>query len=143
MLGNSLQKRLFKRNWLDATKDDSNPTQTWTRTRSKAQRALGHLKLLADTLPDDKHEQIFNVENICPLLESILRQPVWNDPKSDVLDARRSRLAAAIAEKSLRKCINQYEKLEKGEDLRHLVITQLQQSIGLCSNIASKVTPKG
>jgi hypothetical protein len=142
MLGNALQKKLSKRNWLRSMEDDSNPTQTWTRTRSKAERALKHLKLLADTLPDDKQEQIFCVEKICTLLESILRQPVWADPKSDVLDARRSRLAAAIAEKSLNKCINQYEKLERGKDLRDLVVKHLQQSIGLCSNIASKVGQK-
>ena len=141
MLGNPIRKRLYKQKWLEAMKDDSNPTQTWTRTRSKAQRAIKDLKLLADTLPDDKQNQIFNVENICPLLESILRQPSWNDPKFEVMDARRSRLAAANAEISLNKCINQYEKLEKGEDLRDLVVNHLQLAIGLCNNIASKVRP--
>jgi hypothetical protein len=119
-------------------KNDSNPAQTWTRTRSKAERALKHLKLLGDTLPDDKQEQIFNVENISILLESILRQPLWSDPAFDRLDRRRSGLAAAMAEKSLNKCINQYEKLEKGKEIKKLVITHLQQSIGLCNNIAGK-----
>jgi hypothetical protein len=141
MLGRTIRKRLYKQKWLEAMEDDSNPTQTWTRTRSKAQRALKDLKLLAETLPDDKQNQIFNVENICPLLELILRQPVWNDPKFEVLDARRSRLAAANAEMSLNKCINQYEKLEKGEDIRDLVVNHLQLAIGLCNNIASKVRP--
>jgi hypothetical protein len=141
MLGRTIRKRLYKQKWLEAMEDDSNPTQTWTRTRSKAQRALKDLKLLAETLPDDKQNQIFNVENICPLLELILRQPVWNDPKFEVLDARRSRLAAANAEVSLNKCINQYEKLEKGEDIRDLVVNHLQLAIGLCNNIASKVRP--
>jgi hypothetical protein len=139
MLGNSLQKKLSKQSWLEALKDDSNPTQTWTRTRSKAERALKHLKLLADTLPDDKQDQIFSIEKICPLLESILRQPTWADPASDVPDVRRSRLAATIAEKSLNKCVNQYEKLETGEEIRKLVTTHLQQSINLCNNIAGKV----
>jgi hypothetical protein len=139
MLGNALQKRLSKQKWLEAMKNDSNPTQTWTRTRSKAERALKHLKLLADALPDDKQEEIVSIGKICPLLETILRQPVWADPAFDVLDPRRSRLAAAIAEKSLNKCINQYEKLETGREIRKLVITHLQQSIGLCNNIAGKV----
>lgn len=138
MLGSSLQKKLLKQNWLKAMKDDSNPTQTWTRTRSKAKRALNHLKILADTLPDDKQEQIFSVENICILLESLLRQPAWANPSIDVLDPRRSRLAAKVAEKSLEKCIRQYEKQEEGEDIRNLVIKHLQQSIGLCNNIAGK-----
>ena len=123
-------------------KDDTNPTQTWARTRTKAVRALKHLKLLADTLPDDKQEQIFSVEYLCTLIESILRQPTWADPNFDELDARRSRLAATIAEKGLNKCINRYQKIEKGDKIRNLVIMHLQQSIGLCWNIASKVEPK-
>lgn len=76
---------------------------------------------------------------LASLLELILRKPVWADPNHNMPDSRRSRLAATIAEKSLKKCINQYEKLEKGEEIRKLVVTHLQQSIGLCNNIAGKV----
>ena len=93
MLGKHLTKKLLEQNWEKAMKHDGNPTQTWSRTRSKADRALNHLKILADTLPDEKQDMIFSVESICTLLDSILRQPVWADPKSDTLDARRSRVS--------------------------------------------------
>jgi hypothetical protein len=143
MLGKALIKKLSKQIWVEALKNDSNPTQTWARTRSKAERALKHLKILADTLPDDKQDILFSVESVCTLLDSILRQPVWADPKSDKLDIRRSKLAATIAERSLNKCIDQFKNVEKSEDISKLVITRLQESIGLCRGIAEKARPSG
>jgi hypothetical protein len=138
MLGKSLRKKLSEQNWERVSKYDSNPTQTWARTRSKAERALKDLKILADTLPDDKQEQIFNVVSIPTLLDSILRQPTWADSSSERLDIGRSRLAAAIAETSLDKCINQFNRLEESENIRKLVTMRLEESIGLCKDIAGR-----
>jgi hypothetical protein len=138
LLGKSLIKKLSERSWEKALEGDSNPTQTWTRTRSKAERALKHLTILANTLPDDKQEQIFSVENVRILLDSILRQPVWATSSFDTLDERRSKVAAAIAEIALNKCIDHFKKVEESEDIRNLVIEHIKASIGLCTGIARK-----
>ena len=138
MLGKSLTKKLSEQSWEKALEHDSNPTQTWTRTRSKSERALKHLTILANTLPDDKQEQIFSGEYVRMLLDSILRQPVWAASSFDTLDERRSKLAAAIAEIALNKCIDHFRKVEESEDIRNLIIEHIKSSIGLCTGMASK-----
>jgi hypothetical protein len=110
MLGNSVRKRLSEHKWLDLMQRDSNPTQTWKRTRSQAQTAIDDLVLLANSLPDDKQEQIFNYENVNRLITSMLRQPFWIDPDHDQLDGRRTQLAALLAEKGLERCIIQLKQ---------------------------------
>jgi hypothetical protein len=49
MLGNGIRKRLTEQNWLSFLKRESNPTQTWHRLRSKANRAINDLILLANS----------------------------------------------------------------------------------------------
>ena len=45
-------------------RQDSNPTQTWNRIRDKANRGINDLILLAQKLPNDKQEELFNINNI-------------------------------------------------------------------------------
>jgi hypothetical protein len=142
MLGKSLSKKLSEQNWEKAMERDSNPTQTWIRTRTKADRALKHLIILANTLPDDKQEKIFSIENMNELIDTILRQPVWAEPHYDKLDPRRSKLAAVLAEKSLKKCIAQYDKLEEGKAISKRITTHLEESIDICEDIALKTELK-
>ena len=140
MLGNRVRKQLSDHNWLDLMRQESNPTQTWKRTQIQVQKAIDDLVLLADSLPDDKQEQIFNYENINRLISSILRQPFWIDSDHDELDGRRIQLAALLVEVSLKMCIAQYKTIiEKDEILSAANISLLQNAINLSNHIALKL----
>ena len=109
-------------------------------------KAIDDLILLADSLPDDKQQQIFNYENVYRLVRSILRQPYWIDQldndqlDNDELDGRRIQLAASIAEKGLEMCITKYKTLvEKDEMLSAANVSLLQNAINLSNHIALKI----
>ncbi len=114
MLGKSLKKRLSKQNWIDATKNDKNPYQTWTRVRRQAESALLDLLTLANHLPNEKQDKIFAYENVYALVHSIINQPLW-EKNHDKKDFRRAFLAAEIANDCISKCINQYKQIQSDE----------------------------
>ncbi|MGC2572782.1 MAG: hypothetical protein WA364_14820, partial [Candidatus Nitrosopolaris sp.] len=68
------KKKLSSHDWVDVMKHDSNPTQTWTRTKIKANRAIDHLILLANKLPEEKQGEIFDETKVFRLIKSILFQ---------------------------------------------------------------------
>ena len=140
MLNFSLRKQIKEQKWLDIMKKDSNPTQKWIRLRDRANRAISDLKLLADRLPDTRQQEIFDYGKIREFLSTILRQPVWLDSNHDKFDARRTRLAAIMAEESLKKCIDQYKnKIEKSEVLSKQNVSLLENAISLCNEISIRV----
>lgn len=121
-------------------RQDSNPTQTWKRMQSQVQQAIDDLVLVADSLPDDKQEQMFNYENVNRLISSILRQPFWIDSDHDELDSRRTQLAALLARMGLNKCITQYTTIvEKDVTLSAANVSLLQNAINLSNQIALKI----
>jgi hypothetical protein len=102
--------------------------------------AISDLKLLADRLPDNRQQEIFDYAKIKAFVSTMLRQPVWLDPNHDKFDARRTRLAAILAEESLKKCIDQYKnKIEKSEVLSKQNVSLLENAISLCNEIAIRV----
>lgn len=140
MLNFSLRKRIKEQKWLDIMKKDSNPTQKWIRLRDRANSAISDLKLLADRLPDNRQQEIFDYAKIKALVSTILRQPVWLDSNQDKFDARRTRLAAILAEESLKKCIDQYKnKIEKSDIFNKQNISLLENAISLCKEIAIRI----
>jgi uncharacterized protein YhbP (UPF0306 family) len=142
MLQKSTLKKLSELKWLDIMKHDSNAPQTWNRIRNSANKAISQLKLLADVLPDKEQGQIFDYGNIRQLVSSMLGQPVWIDSNYDLFDARRTRLAAILAEESLNKCITRYTTIEDSPAIAELSVAHLQKSIEICKGIASKVESK-
>ena len=129
-----MRKQLNEQNWLSIIEEDSNATQTWKRLRDKAITAINDLILLAGKLPDDKQEEIFNKLNIDKLANSILF-PLRKDFDYAEYDSRRTRLAAILAEKGIRKCISQTNKIIR-PDLSEDLITALRGSISKCNGIA-------
>ena len=137
LLGKGLRKKLSRQNWLDATKSDSNKYQTWARLRAQANLALNDLSLLAEHLTNDQQEQVFGYERVYPFIKKILNQPLW-DRNHDKTDARRTYLAAEIAEECITKCIKQYKKIERDDVLARPLLDKLQESIEACKHIAQK-----
>ncbi len=135
MIGKPLRKKLFNHNWLDATRTDSNRSQTWARLRSHVNLALDDLSLLAEHLPNDKQEEIFTYQRVHPLIKKILFQPIWETDHDD-RDFRRTYLAAEIAEECITKCIKQYKKIEPNEILTKPVVEKLQEAMEICNQIA-------
>lgn len=130
-----MRKQLNEQNWLNIIEKDSNATQTWKRLRDKAITAMNDLILLAEKLPNDKQEEIFNRPNIDKLANSILF-PLRKDFDYDEYDSRRTRLAAILAEKSIRKCISQTSKIVRRPEFIEDLITGLRKSISNCAVIA-------
>jgi predicted nucleic acid-binding protein len=117
--------------------EDSNATQTWKRLKDNAITAITDIILLAEKLPNDKQEEIFNIHNIDKLANSILF-PLRKDFDYDEDDSRRTRLAAILAEKGIRKCISQYSRITRPE-FSEDQITGLRKSISKCNEIALQV----
>jgi hypothetical protein len=141
MLGNALQKRLSTQNWVDIMKRDSNPTQRWHRIRKMANRAINHLILLGEKMPDEKQEEIFDDKKIFRLMRSIL----WKHDIDDIettfegisLDARRTALAKTLVMLGTEVCIQQYKLLMKDTpNLAEPTISHLRQSAAICRDIA-------
>jgi hypothetical protein len=140
MLNFSLRKQIKEQKWLDIMNKDSNPTQKWIRLRNRANSAISDLKLLADRLPDSNQKDIFDYANITEFVIAMLRQRIWDDPNHDKYDARRTRLAAILAEESLTKCINQYKnRIETSEILNKQNVSLLEDAIKLCKEIAMRI----
>jgi|SRR5215217_1907072 len=93
--------------------------------------------ILAEKLPNDKQEEIFNIHNIDKLTNSILF-PLRKDFDYDEDDSRRTRLAAILAKKGIRKCISQYSKITRPQ-LSEDLITSLRKSISKCNDIALQI----
>jgi len=140
MLNFSLRKQIKEKKWSDIMEKDSNPTQKWIRLRDRANSAISDLKLLADRLPDTRQQEIFDYAKIRKFVSTILRQPVWLDSNHDKFDARRTRLAAILAEESLKKCIDQYKnKIEKSDVFNKQNVSLLEDAISLCNEIAIRI----
>lgn len=141
MLGKALEKRLSTQKWVDIMKRDSNPAQTWHRIRVKANRAIEHLTLLAYKLPDEKQEEIFDVNKIFKLMQSILYRH-YHEFETEYetqspFDGRRTTLAATLVSQGTEICKNQYRLLMKNTpDLSEPVMSHLRQSVAMCRDIA-------
>jgi hypothetical protein len=135
LLGKSIRKRLKEHNWIEATKKDKNPYQTWIRIRKQAESALQDLSLLADHLSNEKQEKLFTYPNVYPFLNKILNRPLW-DSNYEYIDFRRTYLAAEIAQSCITKCLEQYKRIEPDGMLAKPLTDKLQESIEICKRIA-------
>ena len=139
MLGNSLRKRLSEQNWINIIKEDSNPTQTWNRGRDKVNRGINDIILLAQKLPNDKQEELFNINNIKKIAVYLL-QSVEDDRDYDEIRCTKNTLSGILAEKGLLKCMSQYNKIiQKRPELSEATTTQLQKAISICNAIALEI----
>jgi hypothetical protein len=142
MLGNELVKRLSSRNWVDVMKYGGNPTQTWSRIKIKANRAIKHLTLLAEKMPEEKQKEIFDERKIFSLMRAAVfaRNPVDIEaglgPRSP-FDARRTKLASTLVMVGIHVCKMQYNLLMKDTpDLGEPIISHLTQAVAMCRDIA-------
>jgi hypothetical protein len=134
MLGKAARSRILERNWLDVEKRESNPYQFWHRIRDQANTGLRDLVLLANKLPEDKQDEIFNYINMKRLVASVLAHP---DKPPDV---RRTHLAALLVEEGLKVCIEKYESLlSETPQLTEPTIDHLKKTKLYCKEIAYAV----
>jgi hypothetical protein len=121
---------------------EKNATTTWKRIRDRANDAIQDLIQLAQRLPNENQEQIFNTRNMEILVNYILF-PLRKDLDYDELDARRTRLAAILAEKALSKSITQFTKvIQTRQEFYEDFIHGLQKSIHDSKVIATEVELK-
>lgn len=134
MLGKSVYKSFLELNWLEIERKESNPSQFWHRIRDHANRAINELILLANKLPDEKQEQIFNYVNMKELIESVLTKTDDHTiPDEELSDVRRTQLAALLVEEGVKVCIKKYKSLfSETPTLAEPIIDQLNKAKGIC-----------
>jgi hypothetical protein len=101
MLQKEMRKKLTNNNWEYLAKHDANPSQTFTRIRSKVDHAFRDFEvLLGAKFPEDKEEMLFGADKINRLAEALVR---GSDASSlRYLQRRRSQLALILAEVGLK-----------------------------------------
>jgi hypothetical protein len=127
---------------VDVMKYGGNPTQTWSRIKIKANRAINHLTLLADKMPEEKQKEIFDERKIFNLMKSVVfeRNPIDIEaglgPRSP-FDARRIKMASILVLVGIHVCKMQYNlPMKDTPDLSKPVISHLTQAVAMCSDIA-------
>ncbi|MDQ6863466.1 MAG: hypothetical protein M3044_06550 [Thermoproteota archaeon] len=139
MLEKRTRKKLREQNWLDIEKSDSNPYASLRRWRDQANRAINDLALLAEKLPCDIQQEIFNHATINKLVRAMLKvSPVSQVSVDD--NARKTGLASLLVRIGADLCIQQYsQKIETNSVLNRLIINQIKESMDICDEIAFKM----
>jgi hypothetical protein len=135
----SLRNKLIEQDWQQVKSKEKNATTSWNRIRDKANDRLEDLRFLAQRMPNELQEEIFNIPNIEPLAHSILF-PLRKDFDYDELDSRRTQLAAIFVREGLNKCIAQYRtRIEKSEILTKENLELLEEAKMICDEIALRI----
>ncbi|PWU80848.1 MAG: hypothetical protein DLM72_10085 [Candidatus Nitrosopolaris wilkensis] len=140
MLQKETRKKLDNHKWEYIARHDSNPSQTFYRIRTKVADAFVDLgRLLRAEFPEEKEEQLFDVDKIRGFARALLKCPKQNQTK--YLDqTRRSQTALILAEEGLRFLISQYKLLSKRTPfLAQTTINELERSIQICNDISDEL----
>jgi hypothetical protein len=149
MLKDDTRRRLKEHGWLEIAKKHSNPHLALNRLRDQGVEAIKDLTLLAQTLPTNTLNDIFNYENIDELVESILTGTTTVDSvykfirKKPIMEPVnnpwRTHLASLLVSEGIHYCMQQYKsEIEKDYILNEPVMSQLQKSREICDQIAFK-----
>lgn len=94
MLQNEFRSKLIKHGWLQAISEGGNKSQSWRRIKDKATRTISDLVLLHEKLPQEKKDELYNLQNLKKFFDSLLPYP--SDDNIVKLD-----IACYLAEKSI------------------------------------------
>jgi hypothetical protein len=157
LLQKDSRKKLRERNWKDIARKDTNLSGTLARFKRQSDDAIRDLTLLANKLPNEEQESIFDYENIQALIEAILQAnneglhsySKANDKsvvKGDNRDydnrfnSRITHTAALLVREGVKFCIDQYKsKLEQDSRLNQATIDKLNDAAEICDAIAFKL----
>lgn len=137
MLENSTYRKFIEHNWVDIWNNESNPSQFWHRIRTQVNRAINQLIKLANKLPDEKQQEIFNYSDMKKFIISILKKDNYADLIDELSDARRTQLAALLVEEGIKLCIKKYELLHnETPTLTEPTTIHLNKAKDICKEIA-------
>lgn len=137
MIEKKSRKALLEHDWLYIEKNDSNPSAKLHRWTDQANDAITDLTLFAEKLPDETKQKIFNHVNIDKLLKAMLK---ISSEDSSYENARKTELASLLVRRGAGFCNQQYsQKIEPNSVLNRPIIHQLEESIDICDQIASKM----
>lgn len=138
MLKSDTRRRLKEHGWLEIAKRHSNPHLALNRLRDQAIEAIDDLTLLAQKLPTNILNDIFNYKRIGTLTFQMLKERERISDPSD--DSRRIRLAALLVSMGISQCANQYaSKIEQNSVLNEAVSSQLSKAVEICNEISYKI----
>ncbi|MDN5868338.1 MAG: hypothetical protein L0H55_13205 [Candidatus Nitrosocosmicus sp.] len=72
MFKESFRKKLIEQGWLEAVKEGGNEHQSWRRVKNNTKTAISDLVLLYEKLPQEKRDEIFNLQNFEELFNQLL-----------------------------------------------------------------------
>jgi len=136
-----MRKKLTNQNWEYVAKHDANPSQTFSRLRSKVDHAFNDFEvLLGAKFPEDKEEILFSADKIRRLAEALVRGSDYNALQYPTLQRRRSQLALIFAEEGIKFLITQYSLFSKRTpSLSQTAIDELERTIQICRDISDEV----
>lgn len=150
MLGKRLRKHLCElKDWDKAVqkmgKDDgehTNPSKLWKDTLNHGETAIRDLSLLNATLPEEKQAQLFDMDNLRPLINQFLGFHGKDGLDYTIFktDTRKMMLASMMADASLKYCSILYAILEPVEEFAKLNLNMIDQTRSLVRLLHSKAT---
>lgn len=72
MFSKPLRAKLIKHNWLKVAKDSGNESQLWRREKDNVLRALSDIVLLNKKLPQEKRDELYNLQNFKNVFDVLL-----------------------------------------------------------------------
>jgi hypothetical protein len=72
MFSKPLRAKLIKHNWLKVAKDSGNESQLWRREKDNVLRAISDIVLLNKKLPQEKRDELYNLQNFKNVFDALL-----------------------------------------------------------------------
>jgi len=162
LLNKSLRRRLLEqKDWDKALRKigDKNPNQTWRRTRDRLRTEMNDLILMAEILPEEKQEELFDHQIVARLVRAILGyysakelQVVMKRAENPTIykashglrnpwerDLRRTMIAGDIAKSSLNFCGYQLQLVEEVHTFIDPVVQIFEQAAAMAMMMNVKV----
>lgn len=133
MLRNSVKKRLREHDWIKFERTESNPSQSWRRMRDLSINAINDLALIAQKVPEDRQNEIFDYKNVQWLLISMFGS------KSH-FSFRQVELASLLVEIGTSVCKSEIQKLNRDTlALAEATINHLDKSVDICKALSYRI----
>jgi hypothetical protein len=129
MFKKPIRDKLRKHGWLEVAKEGGNESQSWRRTKDNVTTAISDMRLLYNKLPQDKREELFNLQNFKDLFD-ILIYPI------NLSDLVKLEIANYLVSKS----ILLFQSIHRGQNentrtLSSVVNDYLKKAIEICNDI--------
>ncbi len=128
----NFRSKLIKHGWLRATSEGGNKSQSWHRIKNNATKTISDLVLLHEKLPQEKKDELYNLQNLKKLFDTLL-------PYSGNNDIVKLDIACYLAERSINVFRFHHMNSNKNTMAMSSVVSEyLDRASQICSDITYK-----